>query len=103
VFWIKESMRGAEDPIVLAHAQTERRVVVTLDKDFCELAFRSRLAAQSGVILIRLDWQDPDTDNQVVITALLSRDDWAGHFAVIERDRIRIRPLPDIDEVPTEK
>jgi hypothetical protein len=96
-------MRGAEDPIVLAHAQTERRVVVTLDKDFCELAFRSRLAAQSGVILIRLDWQDPDTDNQVVITALLSRDDWAGHFAVIERDRIRIRPLPDIDEVPTEK
>ena len=55
VFWIKESMRGAGDPIVLAHAQTERRVVVTLDKDFGELAFRSRLPAQSGVILIRLD------------------------------------------------
>jgi predicted nuclease of predicted toxin-antitoxin system len=103
VFWIKESMRGAEDPIVLAHAQTERRVVVTLDKDFGELAFRSRLPAQSGVILIRLDWKDPDIDNQVAITALLSRDDWAGNFAVIERDRIRIRPLPDLDQLPSEE
>ncbi len=103
VFWIKESMRGAKDPIVLAQAQTERRVVVTLDKDFGELAFRSRLPAESGVILIRLDWKDPDTDNQVVITALLSRDDWAGNFAVIERDRIRIRPLPDLDEIPSEE
>ena len=60
VFWIKESMRGAGDPIVLALAQTDRRIVVTLDKDFGELAFRSRLPAQSGVILIRLDWKDPD-------------------------------------------
>jgi hypothetical protein len=73
------------------------------DKDFGELAFRSRLPAQSGVILIRLDWKDFDTDNQVVITALLSRDDWAGNFAVIERDRIRIRPLPDVEAIPSEE
>ena len=83
VFWVKESMRGADDPIVLAQAQTEHRIVVTLDKDFGELAFRSRLPAQSGVILIRLDWEDPDTDNQVAVAALLSREDWAGNFAVI--------------------
>jgi predicted nuclease of predicted toxin-antitoxin system len=95
VFWVKESMRGADDPIVLARAQTERRVVVTLDKDFGELAFRSRLPAQSGVILIRLDWKDPETDNQIATAALLSREDWADNFAVIERDRIRIRPLPN--------
>ena len=98
VFWVKESMRGAEDPLVLARAQTERLIVVTLDKDFGELAFRSRLPAQSGIILIRLDWKDPETDNQVAISALLSREDWPGNFAVIERDRIRIRPLPNPDE-----
>ena len=103
VFWIKESMRGADDPIVLAYAQAEQRIVVTLDKDFGELAFRSRLPAQSGVVLIRLDWKDPDTDNEVAIAALLSRDDWAGNFAVIERDRIRIRPLPGLDETPSEE
>ena len=88
---------------MLARAQSEHRILVTLDKDFGELAFRSRLPAQSGVILIRLDWRDPDADNPVIITALLSRDDWAGNFAVIERDRIRIRPLPDLDEVCSEE
>jgi len=103
VFWIKESMPGAEDAIVLARAQSEHRILVTLDKDFGELAFRSRLPAQSGVILIRLDWRDPDADDQLIITALLSRDDWAGNFAVIERDRIRIRPLPNLDEVFSEE
>jgi hypothetical protein len=29
-----------------------------------------------------------------VVATLMSRDDWTGVFAVIERDRIRIRPLP---------
>lgn len=87
VFWIKESMPGAQDPVVLAHAQTEQRIVVTLDKDFGELAFRSWLPARCGVVLIRLDWKDPDSDNRVVVAALTSRDDWAGNFAVIDERR----------------
>lgn len=84
-------MRGAEEPIALGRAQTERRVVVTLDKDFGELAFPFACHAESDVILIRLDRKDPDNDNQVAIAALLSREHWAGNSAVIERDRIRIR------------
>lgn len=96
-------MQGAEDSIVLEHAQAEQRIGVTLDKDFGELAFRSRLPAQSGVILIRLDWRDPDSDNQTALTALLSRHDWVGNFAVIERDRIRMRPLPDLDGTLSEE
>ena len=94
VAWIKESMPGAEDPAVLALAQAEQRVVVTSDTDFGELAYRSRLPAQCGVILIRLDWTEPDGDNQAVVAALTSRDTWAGLFAVVERDRVRLRPLP---------
>lgn len=87
---------------MLTRAQAERRVVVTLDKDFGELAFRSRLPSQSGVVLIRLDWTDPEADNRTAIAALLSREDWAGNFAVVERDRIRIRPLPVLDDTASE-
>jgi hypothetical protein len=47
--------------------------------------------------LIRLAWQDPDSDNHVAVEALLPRDDWPGNFAVVERDRLRIRPLPNQD------
>jgi hypothetical protein len=39
----------------------------------------------------------PDEDNQIALTALTSRDDWSGSFAVIESDRIRVRPLPEVD------
>ena len=39
VVWVKETMRGARDEEVLARAQSDRRLVVTLDKDFGELAF----------------------------------------------------------------
>ena len=94
VFYVKESMPGAEDPVVLALAQAEHRVVVTSDTDFGELAFRSGLPAECGVVLLRLDWTNPDADNQAAVAALTSRDDWSGVFAVVERDRIRIRPLP---------
>jgi predicted nuclease of predicted toxin-antitoxin system len=94
VFWIKESMPGAGDPAILALAQLEGRVLVTADTDFGALAFRSGLPAQCGVVLIRLDWTDPDSDNRAVVAALASRDDWSGIFAVVESDRVRVRPLP---------
>jgi predicted nuclease of predicted toxin-antitoxin system len=103
VFWVKETMAGASDPVVLSLAQEEHRIILTADTDFGQLAFHSRLPAQSGVILIRLDWRDPDADDRAVVNALTSRDDWRGNFAVVERDRVRIRPLPDsTDKSPGE-
>lgn len=90
----KELMRAEKDPSILARAQTEMRVVLTHDKDFGELAFRSGLPAQCGVILLRLSGTDRDHDNQRVIEALESRSDWEGKFSVVEQFRIRIRPLP---------
>lgn len=94
VVWAKESMPGADDRVVLALAQEEQRVVLTADTDFGELAFRARLPAECGVILVRFDWTNPEADNQAVMNALTSRDSWSGSFAVVERDRIRLRPLP---------
>jgi len=94
VLWIRESTPGASDAAVLELAQRDRRVLVTADTDFGELAFHSGLPAQCGVVLVRLDWAEPDGDNRAVATALSSRDDWSGVFAVVERDRVRIRPLP---------
>lgn len=93
MFWAKESLPGADDAAILEIAQREQRVVVTSDTDFSELAFRYDRPAQCGIVLIRLDWTDPDADNQAVATALTSRDHWSGVFAVAGRDRVRIRPL----------
>jgi predicted nuclease of predicted toxin-antitoxin system len=54
VFSVKESMRSEKDDVILARAPAEERIVVTHEKDFGELAFRSRLPSACGVILFRL-------------------------------------------------
>lgn len=95
VVWAKEDFGGAEDRALLAHAQASHRVTVTCDTDFGELAFRSGLPATCGVVLLRVEWTDPATDNAWIVSALTGREDWAGVFAVVERDRVRLRPLPE--------
>ena len=90
----KESMRSEPDEKLLARARAEGRVLVTHDKDFGELAFRSRLPAECGVILLRLTGDSPDADNGRALQAIESRKDWPGHFSVVSDDRIRIPPLP---------
>src|SRR5205807_9253471 len=87
VLSVKESMRAEKDDAILARAQVEQRIVVTQDKDFGELAFRSRLPASCGIILFRLAGGDRDADNRRVLEALQSRTDWAGHFSVVTDDR----------------
>jgi predicted nuclease of predicted toxin-antitoxin system len=96
----KESMRSEKDDVILARAQTERWIVVTHDKDFGELAFRSRLPASCGVILLRLAGSDPQGDNRRILEVLESREDWAGHFTVVTDERIRMRRLPSAPAAP---
>ena len=90
----KESMQGEDDAVILDRVQTEARLVVTQDKDFGELAFRSGLPAQSGIILFRLTGDDPQVELDYMVEVIESRADWAGHFTVATNDRIRTRPMP---------
>lgn len=94
VAWVRSDAPGSSDAEVLARAQAEERILVTFDKDFGELAFRSRLPASSGVVLFRISTPSPSYVARIAVAALESQADWAGHFAVIEDDRIRITPLP---------
>jgi len=94
VAWVRSDAPGSSDIKVLARAQAEGRLLVTFYKDFGELAFRSRLPTSSGIVLFRVSAPSPSHVARVAVAALESRTDWAGHFAVVEDDRIRITPLP---------
>ncbi len=96
VLWVREEAPGIGDHEVLSRAQAEARIVITFDKDFGELAFRFGLPATAGIILLRLAATSPTAVAKRASAALESRDDWAGHFSVIEEDRIRMTPLPKI-------
>jgi hypothetical protein len=74
-------------------AVEQQRLLVTFDKDFGELAFRSGQLTPFGVVLFRIRLPSPRAASRRIVGALESRTDWAGHFAVIEDARIRMVPL----------
>jgi predicted nuclease of predicted toxin-antitoxin system len=92
--WVRTDAPGSADTAVLARAQQEGRILLTFDKDFGELAWRSRLPARSGIILFRLPMPPPARVGETLARILASRADWVGHFAVVEPGRVRLRPLP---------
>jgi predicted nuclease of predicted toxin-antitoxin system len=94
VLWIRTECPGATDKSVLHLAQTQDRILLRFDKDFGELAFRSRLPSQAGVVLFRITPSSPDYVSKVAVAAFKTISEWRGHFAVIEEDRIRMTPLP---------
>lgn len=92
--WVRMDAPGSTDAEVLARAQAESRLLVTLDKDFGELAFRALHPAAKGIVLFRLSAPSPGRFARAVVAALESRDDWSEYFAVVEDRRIRMTPLP---------
>jgi len=95
VLSVKDSMSGAPDTAILARAVAESRVLVTFDKDFGELAFRSRLPAACGVVLLRIAQHGREQDVTRILETLQSRADWSGAFWTVTDQRIRRRPLPN--------
>ncbi len=94
VAWVHEDMPGAEDALVLDQAQQTQRIVLTFDKDFGELAVRKRLPATCGLILLRFCAASPADLASQVVDLLESGRNWQGHFSVIDKNHIRMIPLP---------
>ena len=93
VVWVRTAAPGSKDEDVLAWAVREERIVLTLDKDFGELAWHAGLPASSGIMLFRLPMPAPAGVGATLAARIAERTDWVGHFTVIEPGRIRMRQL----------
>ena len=85
---INPSMPDSE---ILAIAETENRMVVTMDKDFGELVYHSA-KAHAGVLLLRLE----DADGEEKVEAMKFIMENFRHllehkFCVFKNGRLRIR------------
>jgi len=49
-------------------------------------------------VLFRLSGTSPEQDNARTLAALADTSNWAGHFVVVQDDRIRMRELPSVAE-----
>ena len=72
-------------------ASKENRMVVTMDKDFGELVYKSNLA-NAGILLLRLESYSAE-DKLIVVKNILAthQDKIVGRFCVYKDQKLRIR------------
>lgn len=81
--------QGLQDHEIVRFANDQDRLFVTLDKDFGELIFGTRLHSK-GVILIRLESFSPDRLATKLKALFDSEVELEGNFVVLEEEKIRI-------------
>jgi predicted nuclease of predicted toxin-antitoxin system len=93
VLWAAETAPGESDERLADQALEEERVLITSDRDFGELVFRHGIRLP-GVVLLRI------RAGSAASLLAAFRDQWpvvegkvAGHFVVVGRGRLRLRPL----------
>ena len=90
---IAERMPGVEDEKVIELAASERRLLLTEDKDFGQLVFAAT-KSNSGILLIRYPASARSTLTDAVVKLLAERADALySRFVVIEPGRIRVTQL----------
>ncbi len=91
VTYVAELGPGIADERVLERANEQDAILLTVDKDFGELAFRQKLI-HHGVVLIRLSGLSNQTKAELVAEALRVRGaEFVNVFSVISPGMIRIR------------
>lgn len=79
------------DADILSVAHKEKRMVITMDKDFGELVYRSG-KQHNGVLLLRLEDATGD-EKAVIVQQIVEKfaSQIEGHFCVFQNGQLRIR------------
>src|SRR5262245_13553287 len=94
VLWTGDLAQDPGDEEILAQAHRERRVLITLDKDFGELAIRRSLPHCGIVRLVNIAARQQSPVCQTVL-AQYGDELTQGAIVTVEAGRVRIRP-PDV-------
>lgn len=91
VSYIAEMEPNISDEEVLERANQDKRILLTLDKDFGELVFRKN-AIHHGIILIRLPSYSPIEKAEMTLKGIQNHSgELPDAFSVFQEGIIRIR------------
>ncbi len=91
VVWAGDWSKDPGDEEILERAHQEARVLVTLDKDFGELAIVRGLLHSGIVRLVDLSTSE-QVRISIVVLAKYGRELEAGAIVTVEAARVRVRP-----------
>jgi predicted nuclease of predicted toxin-antitoxin system len=84
---------AAKDGALINRAESEGRIILTLDRDFWQLALqRPGALKQSGFVLFRVHPAIPENLEPLVRSMLRARHEWIGHVSIVTPDGIEIIP-----------
>ena len=63
---VGEDHPSIKDKEVIAIAQSEKRIILTFDRDYGELIFKHKLKPSEGVIYLRIDKYSPDEQGKFI-------------------------------------
>lgn len=91
VLWARTDLSGSSDIALLDRAESEARIVLTLDKDFWQIAVQRRSPLeQSGVVLFRVHPATPASLAPLVRMIAGTNTQWAGHISIITVEGIQM-------------
>ena len=91
VLWARTDCSGWKDAALLDFAESEARVLLTLDKDFWQIAVQRRAPLEkSGVVLFRVHPATSANLEPLVQAFVEAKRTWAGHISIIATDGIQM-------------
>lgn len=91
VLWARTDCAGWKDVALLDLAEADKRIVLTLDKDFWQIAVQRRIPLeQSGVALFRVHPATPENIEPLVRAFVAASQVWTGHISIIAPDGIQM-------------
>ncbi len=97
LFWTGDLDQDLGDEEILAQARRELRILITLDKDFGELAIRRNLPHCGIVRLVNIPARQQGTVCHQVLTQY-GEELTRGAIITVESGRVRVRP-PDVADI----
>jgi len=91
VVWARTDCPGWKDSALLQLAESEARIMLTLDKDFWQIAVQRRVPLeQSGVVLFRVHPATAANLGPLVRSFVEANRTWAGHISIMGADGIQM-------------
>jgi len=91
VLWARTDCSGWKDAVLLEFAESEARIMLTLDKHFWQIAVQRRVPLeQSGVVLLRVHPATPEHLEPLVRAFVEAGKIWTGHVSIVTADGIQM-------------
>lgn len=91
IVWARQQFPNRSDRELLELAELQKRILITLDQDFWNLAMQRPLPLKrSGIVLFRFHPALPSVLMEIVEKTLSARSDWVRHVSVVSEAGIEM-------------